>query len=199
MKKDNNWTVDGLFCFDLQMVSMPGIRKWPGGAFAFHSWICLGSRSTPAGSIEQVFRRQLYRLVTQKKSSWFLGRHNLLNVIMCFSLLKTLMMIIYVLSLPLLSEQFCNKFGLWIWGVHHHGLWPRGVCVQQEGALFSGDLRHKPGGWALGTSLLHVQPILNTQILRICMQKSTCTNILNSEVLHIVNSIHKKNSLSKWS
>lgn len=108
-------------------------------------------------------------------------------------------MIIYVLSLPLLSEQFCNKFGLWIWGVHHHGLWPRGVCVQQEGALFSGDLRHKPGGWALGTSLLHVQPMINTQILRICMQKSTCTNILNSEVLHIVNSIHKKISLSKWS
>lgn len=28
------------------------------------------------------------------------------------------------------------------------------------------------------------------------MQKSTCTNILNSEVLHIVNSIHKKISLS---
>eukprot|EP00105_Crassostrea_gigas_P036363 XP_019920511.1 PREDICTED: neurobeachin-like protein 1 [Crassostrea gigas] len=47
-----------------EMVSMPGIRKWPGGAFALHSWICLGSRSTPAGSIEQVFRRQLYSFVT---------------------------------------------------------------------------------------------------------------------------------------
>lgn len=47
-----------------EMVSMPGIRKWPGGAFAFHSWICLSSQSTPAGSIEQVFRRQLYSFVT---------------------------------------------------------------------------------------------------------------------------------------
>lgn len=164
------------------MVSMPGIRKWPGGAFAFHSWICLSSQSTPAGSIEQVFRRQLYRLVTKKKSSKFLGRHNLLKCNNVF-LLKTFndnYMYILIVS-ALLSGQFCNKLGLWIRGVHHHGLWPRGVCVQQEGALLSGDLQHKPGGRALGTPLLH--PVINTQYrIRIYMQKRTCTDSLHSEV-----------------
>lgn len=91
---------------------MPGIRKWPGGAFAFHSWICLSSQSTPAGSIEQVFRRQLYRLVTKKKSSKFLGRHNLLKCNNVF-LLKTLMMItcIYLLSLLYCPDSFVTNSG----------------------------------------------------------------------------------------
>lgn len=91
---------------------MPGIRKWPGGAFAFHSWICLSSQSTPAGSIEQVFRRQLYRLVTQKKSSKFLGRHNLLKCNNVF-LLKTFMIItyIYLLSLLYCPDSFVTNSG----------------------------------------------------------------------------------------
>lgn len=120
-----------------------------------------------------------------------------ISLLTCNSLL--LLMVCYddhLLIVSCLIWQFCNKLGLWIWGVHHHGLWPRGVCVQQEGALFSGDLRHKPGGRALGTSLLH--PMINTQILRIFMQKSTCTSSLHSEELHFVNSIHEKISLSKW-
>lgn len=91
---------------------MPGIRKWPGGTFAFHSWICLSSQSTPAGSIEQVFRRQLYRLVTQKKSSKFLGRHNLLKCNNVF-LLKTFMIItyIYLLSLLYCPDSFVTNSG----------------------------------------------------------------------------------------
>ncbi|XP_078323505.1 neurobeachin-like protein 1 isoform X4 [Crassostrea virginica] len=47
-----------------EMMSMPGIRKWPGGAFSFHSWICLNSRSSPPGAVEHVYRRQLYSFVS---------------------------------------------------------------------------------------------------------------------------------------
>ncbi|XP_061165431.1 neurobeachin-like protein 1 isoform X2 [Saccostrea echinata] len=47
-----------------EMISMPGIRKWPGNSFAFHTWVCLNSHSSPAGSTEQVYRRQLYSFVS---------------------------------------------------------------------------------------------------------------------------------------
>ena len=50
----------------LQGIILPGIRKWPGPAFAFHTWLCLDATvDTSLHDLqpEQPYRRQIYRLV----------------------------------------------------------------------------------------------------------------------------------------
>ncbi|NXP08041.1 NBEL2 protein, partial [Thinocorus orbignyianus] len=54
-----------LQCFDLTPgmagIMVPAIQKWPGGAFAFHAWLCLSEEPEP---LVRPKRRQLYSFFT---------------------------------------------------------------------------------------------------------------------------------------